>query len=87
MEKENLRDIPADGVMIDTKCVRTDFDNNDTFNQSDLTDAHISVSLELGTFSIRDMNSNVMLSVSASDVAMVMKLGYEKASNVSSKKS
>lgn len=61
----NPVDGPADGVMIDTKCIRTDFssENEQEFTQNDVTKAHISASVELGTFSIRDMSTGVMLTV------------------------
>ena len=67
----NPVDGPVDGVMIDTECIRTDFspENEQEFTQNDATKAHISASVELGVFSIRDMSTGTMLTVSLMEAA------------------
>ena len=71
------QDGPKDGVMMNTDCIRTDFFENPAegealFQQSDKGEAHISASMEIGIFSIRDMRTGVMLSVSIVDAMELM---------------
>ena len=77
----NPVDGPADGVMIDTKCIRTDFSSESEleFTQNDATKAHISASLELGVFSIRDMSTGVMLTVPILEAASVVAQAIENS--------
>ena len=74
-------DGPADGVMIDAKCIRTDFssENEQEFTQNDVTKAHISASVELGTFSIRDMSTGTMLTVSLMEAASAVAEAIENS--------
>lgn len=70
-------DGPMDGVMLKTDCIRTDFfqspnENGAMFQQRDKSEASITASMELGTFSIRDRQSEVMLSVSIVDAMEVL---------------
>lgn len=68
---------PSDGIRMVTYCVRTDFIENPKkgelpFAQRERSDCHISASADIGTFSIRDMQSGTMLTVSLQDVLKVM---------------
>lgn len=70
-------DGPMDGVQMKADCIRTDFIENPTegealFTQRDKSESHISASVEIGIFSIRDMRSGVMLTVSLQDAMEVM---------------
>lgn len=70
-------DGPMDGVQMKTDCIRTDFLENPIageamFRQSEKSNSHISASVEIGIFSIRDMKSGVMLTVSFQDAMEVM---------------
>lgn len=69
---------PPDGVMGVTECIRTDFFENpngggDAFRQMEKTHAHITASVEIGTFGIRDVETGVMLAVRLEDAMEVMK--------------
>lgn len=77
----NPVDGPADGVMIDTECIRTDFSSESEleFTQNDATKAHISASVELGVFSIRDMSTGVMLTVPILEAASVVAEAIENS--------
>lgn len=77
----NPIDGPADGVMIDTECIRTDFspESELEFTQNDATKAHISASVELGVFSIRDMSTGVMLTVPILEAASVVAEAIENS--------
>ncbi len=72
------QDGPPDGVMGVAECIRTDFLENPAegeaaFRQMDKSRAHITASMEIGTFGIRDMATGVMLTVSLDDAMEVMK--------------
>ena len=77
----NPVDGPVDGVMIDTECIRTDFspENEQEFTQNDATKAHISASVELGVFSIRDMITGTMLTVSLMEAASAVAEAIENS--------
>lgn len=73
----NPQDGPRDGVIGVAECIRTDFLENPAegkaaFQQREKSDAHISASMEIGIFSIRDMQSGVMLAVSLQDAMEVI---------------
>lgn len=73
----NPQDEPRDGVIGVAECIRTDFPENPAegkaaFQQREKSNAHISASMEFGIFSIRDMQSGVMLSVSLQDAMEVI---------------
>lgn len=70
-------DGPMDGVQMKADCIRTDFMENPVageamFTQMEKSDSHISASVEIGIFSIRDMESGVMLTVSLQDAMEVV---------------
>ena len=72
------QDGPADGVMGVVECIRTDFLENPAegeaaFQQRDKSQVHITASVEIGTFGIRDMATGVMLTVSLEDAMEIMK--------------
>ena len=72
------QDGPADGVMGVVECIRTDFLENPAegeaaFQQRDKSQAHITASVEVGTFGIRDMATGVMLTVCLEDAMEIMK--------------
>lgn len=73
---KSLADGPRDGVMGITKCIRTDFlineEEKDTFKQMPLSEAHITASVDIGTFGIKDMATGTMLSVSLVDALEIM---------------
>lgn len=74
---ENSADGPADGVRMVANCIRTDFiespnEEEAIFTQRDKSEASISASVEIGTFSIRDKESNTMLTVAFDDAMAVM---------------
>ena len=77
----NPVDGPVDGVMIDTECIRTDFspENEQEFTQNDATKAHISASVELGVFSMRDMSTGTMLTVSLMEAASAVAEAIENS--------
>ena len=77
----NPVDGPVDGVMSDTECIRTDFspENEQEFTQNDATKAHISASVELGVFSIRDMITGTMLTVSLMEAASAVAEAIENS--------
>lgn len=71
------QDGPEDGVIGVSECIRTDFLENleggeALFTQREKSAAHISASMEIGIFSIRDMQSGVMLTVSLQDAMEVI---------------
>lgn len=79
---DNPLDGPMDGVQMKADCIRTDFIENSgeaLFTQRDKSDAHISASVEIGIFSIRDMQSGVMLTVSFQDAMEVMAAAADAA--------
>lgn len=59
---------PIDGVQMKTDCVRTKFteEKEAPFEQTN-GKAIITASIESGTFSIRDLQANIMLTVRATD--------------------
>lgn len=72
------REGPSDGVTGVVECIRTDFLENSSgsevvFRQRDKSQAHITASVELGCFGIRDMTTGVMLTVSLEDAMEIMK--------------
>ena len=74
---DSPKDGPQDGVMLKTNCIRTDFLENPSeeeavFQQQEKSEASITSSVELGTFSIRDRSSGVMLTVAFEDAMAVM---------------
>lgn len=71
-------DGPMDGVQMKTDCIRTDFLDNpaegeSVFQQREKSEAHITASVEIGLFGIRDMATGVMLTVSLEDAMEIMK--------------
>lgn len=97
METENKKvcrpncpsDGPADGVMLKTDCIRTDFLENPSegeaaFQQREKGEASITASAEIGVFSIRDRVSGVMLSVAFEDAMEVMAKAVDAAKEVGS---
>ena len=84
-------DGPVDGVQMKTDCIRTDFMDNPmggevVFTQREKGDAHISASAEIGIFSIRDMQTGVMLTVSIQDAIEVMKAALDASKEQSGSK-
>lgn len=78
----NRQDGPGDGIMGVVECIRTDFlenqvDGEAAFQQREKSEAHITASVEIGTFGIRDMATGVMLTVCLEDAMEVMKLAIE----------
>lgn len=76
------QDGPGDGVMGVVECIRTDFLENPAegeaaFQQRPKSAAHITASVEIGTFGIRDMETGVMLTVCLADAMEVMKLAID----------
>lgn len=74
---DSPQDGPTDGAMMVTDCIRTDFienpnENESLYNQRDKTKAHISASVEIGTLSIRDIATGIMLTVSLEDAVTVI---------------
>lgn len=66
---------PLDGVQLRIDCVRTRFTRavqktGYPFKQAQ-TEANVSASVETGTFSIRDIQTNVMVSIRIEDVMAV----------------
>lgn len=94
MEKENRicrpdspQDGPMDGVQMKADCIRTDFIENPTeneavFQQREKSESHINASVEIGIFSIRDMQSGVMLTVSLRDAMEVISEALAAAKEV-----
>lgn len=73
----SLQDGPTDGVLMKTNCIRTDFIENPKegealYTQRDKSEANITASVEIGILSIRDKQSNVMLTVSLEDAMEVI---------------
>ncbi len=71
-------DGPSDGIIGVCECIRTDFLENPTegeavFRQIDKSQAHITASMEIGIFGIRDMATGVMLTVRIEDVIEIIK--------------
>lgn len=78
---------PIDGVRLETQCIRTDFipervGNDDFFNQREVSKCSIAASAELGTFSIRDIDSNVMLSVRLVDAMELIAFAMETSADL-----
>lgn len=78
----NPQNGPGDGIMGVAECIRTDFLENPAegeaaFQQRAKSKAHITASVEIGTFGIRDMATGVMLTVCLADAMEVMKLAIE----------
>lgn len=76
------QDGPGDGVMGVVECIRTDFLENPAegeaaFQQRPKSEAHITASVEIGTFGIRDMETGVMLTVCLEDAMEVMRIALE----------
>lgn len=59
---------PMDGVIMATACVCTKFEEEKIVNQDGPNGAHITASVEMGIFSIRDVESDIMLTISFEDV-------------------
>lgn len=81
---ENPQDGPKDAVQVKVECIRTDFMENPdgegvVFQQREKSEAHISVSHEIGILSIRDMQSNVMLTVNIRDAMYAMLMAINAA--------
>lgn len=64
-------DFPADGARMDVKCTSTRFLNKG-FRQMGPHKASICASVECGIFSIRDKNTNTMLTVTLQDAMYVI---------------
>lgn len=92
MEAENRKicrpdsptDGPMDGVQMKADCIRTDFIDNPNekegmFTQRDKSEAHISASAEIGIFSIRDLESGVMLTVSLQNAMELLAAAVDAA--------
>ena len=84
---DSLEGGPIDGVQMKSDCVRTDFikepnEGEPVFSQTDKREAHISASVEIGIFSIRDMESGVMLTISLSDAVEVVAAALDAAKEV-----
>lgn len=78
---------PIDGVRLETQCIRTDFSperegKEDFFNQREVSKCSIAASAELGTFSIRDIDSNVMLSVRLVDAMELIAFAMETSADL-----
>ena len=78
----NPQDGPDDGVMGVVECIRTDFVENPAegeaaFQQRPKSEAHITASVEMGIFEIRDMATGVMLTVCLEDAIEVMRMALE----------
>lgn len=74
-QNDNPKNGPLDGVQLRTDCVRTKFTQNRQktgypFKQSQ-TKANVSASVETGTFSIRDVQTNIMLAIRLEDAMAV----------------
>lgn len=70
-------DGPADGMILKTDCIRADILENPNeskviIQQREKSEASIAASVGLGTFSIRDRASGVMLTVAIEDVAAIL---------------
>lgn len=81
---DSPKDGPMDGVRMKTDCIRTDFLENPSegeavFQQRGKSESSISASMEIGVFSIRDMQMGVMLTVSLQDAMEVMASAMEAA--------
>ena len=66
---------PLDGIQVRTDCVRTKFTKRNQktgypFRQTE-TKANVSASVETGTFSIRDMQTDTMLAIRIEDAMAV----------------
>lgn len=75
----NIKNEPNDGVMVDALCMKTQFKRNGKFIQSKPHPCHISASIELGVFSIRDMTNGIMFSITFDDALSVMVEAVDKA--------
>lgn len=74
----DLQDGPADGIMGISECIRTDFlenpaENESVFRQRDKSQAHITASVEIGAFGIKDMATGVMLTIKFEDAMEIIK--------------
>lgn len=74
-QNDNPKNGPLDGVQLRTDCVRTKFTQKRQktgypFKQSQ-TKANVSASVETGTFSIRDVQTNIMLAIRLEDAMAV----------------
>lgn len=74
-QNDNPKDGPLDGVQLRTDCVRTKFTQKRQktgypFKQSQ-TKANVSASVETSTFSIRDVQTNIMLAIRLEDAMAV----------------
>lgn len=88
---DNPKDGPVDGVMMKTKCIRTDFIENPVegevpFIQKNNSKGGISASFELGIFSISDKESGVMLSVSIIDASEVLCAAFDASKSLDDSK-
>lgn len=74
-KNEDPKNGPLDGIQLRTDCIRTKFTKKKQktgypFKQME-TKANVSASVETGTFSIRDMQTNVMLAIRIEDAMAV----------------
>lgn len=74
-QNDNPKNGPLDGVQLRTDCVITKFTQKRQktgypFKQSQ-TKANVSASVETGTFSIRDVQTNIMLAIRLEDAMAV----------------
>lgn len=74
-KNEDPKNGPLDGIQLRTDCIRTKFTQKKQktgypFKQME-TKANVSASVETGTFSIRDMQTNVMLAIRIEDAMAV----------------
>lgn len=86
---DSPQDGPQDGVLRKTECVRTDFHEAEGMDVNivphEKSEATITASFELGTFSIRDKETGVMLSVSIYDALDVVAAACEATKAVEEK--
>ena len=74
---------PMGGVTMATACVCTKFEEEKIAKQDGPNGAHITASMELGIFSIRDVESDIMLTVSFEDAVSLIAEAFSAASEKS----
>ena len=77
-KQSRIREAPADAVALDALCMRAVL-SDEHRNPEGPHKAHITASAELGVFSIRDMEANVMLTVTLKDAMAVVSAATEWA--------
>lgn len=82
---ENPGDGPADGVTMATACVFTKFEDGNISKQEGPNEAHITASAELGIFSIRDVKSDIMLTVAFEDAVSLIAELFSAAAKAAQK--